>query len=103
MFRMSEVILITEDPVAHGVGEVGKEIRRRRSCEVRSVSQTETYIAMGQGMNPEYKLVLPYEADYNDERICIFEGRRYRILRTYIRETNGIELVIQRETKNAMG
>lgn len=103
MIRYAELILITEDPTAHGVGEGTKEIRRRRTCEVRSVSQTETYLAMGQGLNPELKVRLAYESDYNDERVCIFEGKRYRILRTYIPETNGIELVLQRETKNAMG
>lgn len=101
MTKQSEVILISESPVAHGVGVEVSEIRRVRICSVKSVGQTEVYQAAGAGLNPEVKLVLAYESEYNGEKICEFRGERWRILRTYIPETNGIELTLQREAKNA--
>ena len=101
MVRYSNVTLISVNPAARGVGTDGFETRRIRDCEVKSVSQNEVYMAAGAGLNPELKLRLFYESDYQGENICEFEGQRYRILRTYIPETNGIELIIQSVTKNA--
>lgn len=103
MIRMSTVTLIGEKPEAHGVGEEPKEIRRTVFCDVRSIGQSEAYQAMGAGLNPEIKLKITLESDYHGEKLCEFEGVRYRILRTYIPETNGIELTLQRENRNARG
>ena len=40
--------------------------------------------------------------EYMGERICEIGTQRYRILRTYITETDGIELTLQREAGNAL-
>lgn len=103
MIRMTTVTLIAESPEAHGVGTEPEEIRRKVFCEIRSISQNEAYQAMGAGLNPELKVKITLESDYHGEKLLELDGVRYRIIRTYIPETNGIELTIQRENKNARG
>lgn len=103
MIRISTVTLIGESPEAHGVGEAPTEIRRKILCSVHSIGQREAYLAMGAGLDPEVKLRIAMESDYHGEKLCEFEGVRYRIIRTYIPEENGVELVVQRCSRNARG
>lgn len=73
------------------------ETERQVYCDVASVGMRETYEAMASGYAPEIKLVLSDYAEYQGERKCLFEGVRYRILRTYVRDDYQIELVLERE------
>lgn len=66
-------------------------------CDVQSVGMREVYEAMTHGHRPEWTLVLSDYAEYRDERTCVFEGTRYRIMRTYVRPDHRIELTIERE------
>ena len=45
---------------------------------------------------------LAHDFEYGGERKCELAGMRYNILRTYITETDGIELTLQREAGNAV-
>ena len=62
----------------------------------------EAYQAMGIGLNPELKVILAHDFEYLGERKCELAGMRYNIIRTYITETDGIELTLQREAGNAV-
>ena len=97
MIRASTVTLLTGAPEPRGVFQTPVETEREVYCEVMSVGMKETYEAMASGYAPEMKLVLRDYAEYQGERRCIFEGVRYRVLRTYIRNDYGIELVLERE------
>lgn len=101
MMKANVVALITENPAAHGVGIDPEETRRTVFCTVKSIGMQEAYQAMGQGLNPELKVILAHDFEYDDEPLCELDGKRYRILRTYITETDGIELILQRVTGNA--
>jgi SPP1 family predicted phage head-tail adaptor len=99
--RANAVDLITVSPEAGGVGTEPTETKRTVYCTVKSIGQQEAYLAMGQGLNPELKVVLAHDFEYEGEGLCELDGVRFEILRTYITETDGIELTLQRVTRNA--
>ena len=101
MLKANVVTLIGENPEAHGVGVDPAETRREVFCTVKSIGQTEVYQAMGIGLSPELKVILAHDFEYEGEGLCELGGVRYSILRTYITETDGIELTIQRVARNA--
>lgn len=101
MVRADIVTLLAEEPGAHGVYDPVYREGRKVYCEVRSVSQTETYQARASGLAPEYKLRLSHSFEYRGEKLCDFRGQRYEIIRTYVDETDGIELTVQRAEGNA--
>ena len=101
MMRANVLDLITVSPEAGGVGTEPTESKRTVYCTVRSIGQQEAYLAMGQGLNPELKVILAHDFEYEGEGFCELDGVRYQILRTYITETDGIELTLQRVTRNA--
>ena len=101
MLRADVLTLITVSPEAAGVGTEPAESTREVYCTVKSIGQQEAYLAMGQGLNPELKVILAHDFEYEGERLCELGGVRYDILRTYITETDGIELTLQRVARNA--
>ena len=103
MLRADVLTLISVSPEAAGVGTEPEETRRDVFCTVRSIGQQEAYLAMGQGLNPELKVILAHDFEYEGERLCELGGVRYDILRTYVAETDGIELTLQRVMRNAKG
>ena len=101
MMKANAVDLITVNPEAAGVGTEPTETKRTVFCTVKSIGQQEAYLAMGQGLNPELKVVLAHDFEYEGERLCELDSVRYDILRTYVTETDGIELTLQRASRNA--
>ena len=101
MMKASVVTLIGLNPEAHEVGTEPAERRHDAYCTVKSIGMQEAYQAMGQGLNPELKVILPHDFEYAGEPLCELEGIQYRILRTYITETDGIELTLQRVAGNS--
>lgn len=101
MVRADVVILLEEDPKAHGVLDDPILTSRTVYCEVKSVSQTEAYQARATGLNPEFRLVLSHSFEYKGEKLCMFRGIQYNIIRTYVNESDGIELTVQRVEGNA--
>lgn len=99
--KANVLTLIGESPKAHGIFDPPTETGRTVYCTVKSIGQTEAYQARGIGLNPELKLVLAHDFEYKGEKRCVFEGIRYEILRTYVTETDGIELTVQRAEGNA--
>lgn len=102
MIRSSTVTLIQMLPGSYGVYETPAETERIVPCDVQSVSRTEVYEAMTHGLHPELVLVLYDYAEYKNENVCAFEGQRYRIIRTYVRSDNAIELVIERMPEHGL-
>ena len=101
MMKANVVDLITVSPEAAGVGTDPTETKRTVYCTVKSIGMQEAYQAMGIGLNPELKVILAHDFEYGGERKCELAGMRYNILRTYITETDGIELTLQRVAGNA--
>jgi SPP1 family predicted phage head-tail adaptor len=101
MMKSEIVTLIGLVPEAHEVGSVTAERRTDVYCTVKSIGMQEAYQAMGQGLNPELKVIIPHDFEYSGEPECELCGVRFRILRTYITEADGIELTLQRVAGNS--
>ena len=71
------------------------ETSREVFCGVRSVGMREFYSANSTDFRPELKLVLADYLDYDDETLVDYDGKRYRILRTY-RNGQELELTLER-------
>lgn len=101
MMKANVLDLIAVSPEAEGVGTDPEETRRTVYCTVRSIGQTEAYQAMGIGLTPELKVILAHDFEYGGERLCELDSVRYDILRTFVTESDGIELTLQRTARNA--
>ena len=66
-------------------------------CKVRSVGMKEKYQAQAIGLLPELVFVLADYYEYDDEQKVRYRDKEYRILRTYIKDTHEIELVVTRD------
>lgn len=75
--------LVAEAPRAHGIFEETVETRRKVFCQVNSVSRYEFYRAREAGLQPNFVFRLSESDDYHGEKIVIYRGVRYRVLRTY--------------------
>ena len=65
-------------------------------ARLASIGQKEFYQAHAVGLQPELKFILSDYLDYNGEKFVVYEGKRYRVLRTY-RSGLEMELVVYQE------
>lgn len=82
---MNDVILLVASTQA--VDDYGDPVCRETSrqvfCEVASIGQKEFYQAHATGLKPEIKFRLADYLDYQNEKVVLHAGKRYRVLRTY--------------------
>lgn len=64
-------------------------------CRQESVTQNEFFGGGRNGLNPEMKFTV-FNGDYEGERKCEYEGKRYAIYRTF-ESGDYTELYVQRE------
>ena len=102
MEKMGTCQLITFSPDAHEAGAAVSETMRTVKVTEKGVGMNETYQAMGLGLNPEKRLLIPYGKDYCKERELIYEGERWKVIRTAENEYNGVLLTIRRIQGNAV-
>lgn len=84
---MDEITLIAQTPPTERVNENGfpnpwEETRTTVFCNVKSVGFSEFYKAAQAGYEAELKCDV-YAEEYHKERLAEYEGRRFKILRTY--------------------
>ena len=77
--------------------QVAAVLTREVFCEVKSVGMKEKYQAQAIGLLPELTFVLPDLYEYDDEQKIIYQEKEYRVIRTYIKDTHEIELVVTRD------
>ena len=66
----------------------------------RSVSRSDFYQAAQSGLKPSVVLVL-FAGDYDGEKVALYEGKEYTVLRAYHRpEKDAIELTLEERTEN---
>ena len=93
--------LVREDPKAHGVFEAHTEETVTCFCKVNSVSRNEYYRARDNGLEPVFVFVLSEYADYHGEKVVIFKGRRYEVIRSYV-QNHAVELTVGLATADAV-
>lgn len=68
-------------------------------CEVNSISRNEFYNASMAGLKPSIVFTVhPYE--YNDEIQIKFEDNNYKVMRTYLKNTEELELTCEKVAGN---
>lgn len=106
---MDDVITLVHQTTT-GWDEYGNPIEaftyRELMCKVYSVSRNEFYSAATANLHPELIVRLSDVADYEGEKVAIFHGKEYAILRTFRDDgsfhhrtgmsANEIELVLER-------
>ena len=104
MRMMTSCELIAFSPDAHGVGVKVRETRRRVNVQELNLTQAEVYHAGGEGLNPEAKLLIPYDKMYKGERELEYRGERWTVMNSDpYKEWNGVILLIRRKKGNSGG
>ena len=94
--------LIAFSPDAHEVGTAPTETKRTVKVQELILTQAEVYQAGGDGLQPDAKLLIPYDRDYQGERELIYRGERWKVLREDpYKDWNGVILLIRRVEGNA--
>ena len=102
MRMMTSCTLIAYAPDAHEAGTDPVSTRRTVKCQELSLTLAETYQAGGDGLNPEAKLLIPYDRDYHGERTLEYRGERWTVLRDDpYKDWNGVILRIRRVKGNS--
>ena len=102
MRMMTSCTLIGFSPDAHEVGTDPVSTRRKVKCQELALSQMEAYQSGGEGLNPEAKLLIPYDRDYKGERELEYRGERWKVLRVDpYKDWNGVILLIARKKGNS--
>lgn len=102
MRKLTSCTLISFRPDAHEVGTDPVGVRRKVKCQEMSLSLAEAYQAGGTGLNPEAKLLIPYDKDYKGERALEYNGERWVVLRIDpYKDFNGVLLTIRRMSGNS--
>ena len=102
MEMMSSCQLITFTPDAHEAGSAATETTRTVKVTEKALGMQEAYQALGLGLNPEKRLLIPYDKDYRGERELVYGGERWKVIRVAAGEYNGVLLTIQRMAGNAV-
>ena len=101
MRKLTSCVLIAFRPDAHEVGTSPSTVRRTVKCQELSLSLAEATQAGGTGLNPEAKLLIPYDRDYKGERALEYNGERWAVLRDDpYKDWNGVILTIRRVKGN---
>ena len=96
----NELTLISESYVEDEIGNmVPVEQKQVILCNVKSITGAEFYRAATVGLNPE-KIFGVHPFEYNDEKFVEFEGKRYKVLRSYQPDLEEVELTCERVISN---
>ena len=99
---LTTIELISFSPDAHEVGSAPAETTRTVKVQELSLTQAEVYQAGGEGLQPEAKLLIPYDRDYAGERELIYRGERWKVLRADpYKDWNGVIMLVRRIEGNA--
>lgn len=97
MDRSSVVTLVKRTFTTDGIGQkIPVETTRDVFCSVNSVSQSEWFEAGRNGLKAEYRVNM-FDPEYEGEEIVVFGGVRYGVYRTYRRNSEVIELYLERK------
>lgn len=67
----------------------------------RSVSRNDFYQAALSGLKPSIVLVISTAEDYQGEKVVLFDGKEYTVLRVYQRpEKDEVELTLEERVEN---
>lgn len=77
------IIKLINETQPHGVFDDPGETTVSVKAEVRSVSFREFYAAASAGITPELIFRMTNTGDYNGQKVFVYNGERWRVIRTY--------------------
>lgn len=77
------------------MNQIPEEVKTDLYCDLKSVGRNEYYNAASQGLKPEIIFVI-HNYEYNGEREILFEKNRYKVIRTYSKDFEEIELTCEK-------
>ena len=95
----ADVITLIGEATPRGVNETPSETERTVYCTIKSVAMRENYEALAHGLHPEVVFCLAQDFEYQGEQRCRWGSVYYDVIRTYVTETDGIELTVQRSSR----
>lgn len=92
----NEVItLLKVTKTTSDTGDIVEVIERNEIfAKYNSVGMKETYTALSLGLKPEISFTIADYYDYDGQDSLEYNGERWRILRTYRKATNELEIVV---------
>jgi len=75
------------------------ETRTNILCAVKSIGRNEFYAAAQAGLKPEITFVI-HSYEYNGEKKVEFEGEKYKVIRTYMKDFEEMELICEKVIGN---
>lgn len=103
---MDDVAILRTEAIT--VNDIGVEKKTYTDKQVfvktRAVTRREFYDAQQAGLRPSLVLILQNAVDYNGEKVAVYHGREYTVLRTYwTDEGDSIELTLEERVANYGG
>lgn len=89
------LISVTKSQDDYGVWR-DEETSREVFCSVESVTRQEFFEGGRNGLNPQFRITM-FAADYEDEPIIEYNGKRYAVYRTFFAKTDNIEIYVERK------
>lgn len=100
MDRSSVITLIKKEYTQDAIGQqVAVESERDIYAQVSSVSGTEWHSAGRNGIRAELRFII-FAYDYDDEEIIKYNGVTYSVYRTYMSNTDNLELYVKKKAGN---
>lgn len=91
------ISLLTVTNTTNSIGDpIESTAKKDVFAMVRSIGMKEKYEALAIGLHPELTFVLADYYDYDNQEFIEYETARYRVLRTYRKATNELEIVVTR-------
>ena len=87
--------LIKQAFTINAVGDsIAAETSRTVFVEFQSIGLKRKIDALATGLNVEFKLLLKDIAEYDDEKIIEYKGKRYNVKNVFIRDDQAVELTV---------
>ena len=100
---MNDVIALLDEIETDELDDYGDKIIKQEIKEVfaerMSVGMQEFYQAQTEGFKPEIKFLLSDYLDYDNQKYVIYNGFKYKVLRTY-QKGNQLEITVYGGVRN---
>lgn len=101
VYQVDKIIYLLQNKVEkNSMGDVINKVEEvMRFAEIKSIGQRQSYQAAAVGLKPEFTCII-WKFEYNDEEYLKYQGKQYKITRTYIRDDEKIELTCSSQVNN---
>jgi len=95
-----ELTLIKDAYTFDDIGnQISSHVKNTVFCDVKSISRSEFYNAATTGLKPSLVFIV-HNCEYDNEEKVEYEGNVFKVIRTYIKNTEEIELTCEKVLGN---